>query len=654
MQQQAQKSVPSAARHGSTASTVVAGLSLFGAVLAALFYLNADSSSVESQPTDSTARVDRDSTPPKPIRSVQPKPAAVAPQQPVADANPTPSVELPPVVNSAIPRSAPEFLQAQLAAGEFGPAMETAKSEIDPARRAELIRKIARAQMKAQDFQGALMSIRLAGQLPNSEVGGVRAERATELALAGGAMGADFTELRDLIMNETSGEWEEVDGTGGTMSEFSTGVFVDPNGLMKELTQEERSGRLKALGARVRKAALNQDMSQSAPLRLVSLTRLEAAVARRLSRGLPVVESMKHLAGLSKVTHVFVYPEDGEIVIGGPAEAWQFNAAGLPVGVETGRPTLQLDDLVTVLRVFSTGGENVYQCLIKPTPQGLKNIQDFVARTSSRRLRPGQVRPWVEQLQSALGMQDVQVNGVANESRVARVIVEADYRMKMIGVDRLEGATGKDSYFDHLTAEERRAEKGNNSLAMRWWLTMKYDSVQHSPKKDVFEINGASVLCLSEDEFITRQGQRVHTGKTKGANHQFASHFTTHYAQLAKKDLVFADLQNIFDLSLVASLIQSQRLDRQTGWNVGTFGLGGSYQPQSYEVPRQVMTVANHRVYNGRDIIVQAAGGVEADFIKMLRLPKMLSMNRALASVARNGKAPKLPAGRWWWDAASE
>ena len=189
---------------------------------------------------------------------------------------------------------------------------------------------------------------------------------------------------------------------------------------------------------------------------------------------------------------------------------------------------------------------------------------------------------------------------------------------------------------------------------MRWWLTMKYDSVQHSPKKDVFEINGASVLCLSEDELITRQGQRVHTGKTKGANHQFANSFTNHYAQLAKKDLVFADLQNIFDLSLVASLIQTQHLDRQAGWDSGAFGLGGSYRPQSYEVPRQVMTVANHRVYNGRDIIVQAAGGVEADFIKMLRLPKMLASNTELASISRNGKAPKLPAGRWWWDAASE
>ena len=43
-------------------------------------------------------------------------------------------------------------------------------------------------------------------------------------------------------------------------------------------------------------------------------------------------------------------------VIGGPAEAWRYNETGLPVGESSGRPTLQLDDFVTVLRTFSPGG----------------------------------------------------------------------------------------------------------------------------------------------------------------------------------------------------------------------------------------------------------------------------------------------------------
>ena len=37
-------------------------------------------------------------------------------------------------------------------------------------------------------------------------------------------------------------------------------------------------------------------------------------------------------------------------------------------------------------------------------------------------------------------------------------------------------------------------------------------------------------------------------------NAEFAHRFTTHFAALAKKYPVYADLQNIFDLALVASL----------------------------------------------------------------------------------------------------
>lgn len=636
-------------RRGSAAGAAIAGVSLFGVVVAALFMLGGaqevEVSDAVEPPASSKAS--------KPTAERNSKPATQAKQLARVDVPQQlagPAVDLPPVVEQAVVETPEALVAAHIAAGEFGPALNAAKSEIDPDQKALLMQEIARAQMKAREFQGALMTIR---QMESWEEGSdVRAERATEIVLGGGGMGADFTELRELIQGETSGQWEEVDGTGGTISEFSTGVFVDPNGLMKELSQEEKSGRLNAVGVRARKASLNQDMARASDLRLVSLTRLEAAVAKRVNRGQPVVESMKQLAGLSQIKYVFVYPESGEIVIGGPAEGWEYNSAGQPVGIESGRPTLQLDDFVTVLRVFSPGGGGVYQCLIKPTPNGLERIQEFVAETTKRPLRPGQVRNWVQGLQDALGMQDVQVNGVMTNSRVARVIVEADYRMKMIGVDRLEGATGKDSYFDVLSDEERRAERNNNSLAMRWWLTMKYDSVSHSPSKNVFEINGSSVQCLSENEFITRQGTRVHTGATDGANTLFAHNFTKNYAELAKKDLVFADLQNIFDLSMVAALVRNENLDRKAGWSAGVFDQGGAYKPETYQVPTQVMTVANHRVYNGRDIVVQVAGGVEADFLKMLKSSGMMNLASKLTAESSKAKAPQLPAGRWWWDAA--
>ena len=59
-------------------------------------------------------------------------------------------------------------------------------------------------------------------------------------------------------------------------------------------------------------ADLNEDMARESSLRLVSLTRLETEVAKRIAEGQPVIQTMKHLAGLSQIQFVFVYPEEGD------------------------------------------------------------------------------------------------------------------------------------------------------------------------------------------------------------------------------------------------------------------------------------------------------------------------------------------------------
>ena len=165
-------------------------------------------------------------------------------------------------------------------------------------------------------------------------------------------------------------------------------------------------------------------------------------------------------------------------------------------------------------------------------------------------------------------------------------------------------------------------------------------------------IGSARKLCLSEDEMITAEGKRIHTGKSSPTNGLFAANFTQHYAELAQRDTVFADMQNIFDLSLVAALIRNERLDERTGWDPGMFAADGAYRPVRYEPPKTVMSVANHRVYNGRDVVVQVAGGVRADLMSVVKDRNVLREAKRLENVVGHGKAPQLPAGRWWWDAA--
>jgi hypothetical protein len=534
-----------------------------------------------------------------------------------------------------------------LAAGEFGPAIAVARTVNDPAQQAALLTNIANAQQAAGEPATAATTVsRVARQAQRGSGGGGMVGRG---GFGGGGSQADFMTLMNMIQMNTSGKWMEIDSEGGAMTPYPYGVRVSPNGLLHRLTNEEQTGALASLGMQARKADLNADVARRSDLRLVSLTRLERAVAQRLADGESVPETMAQLAGLSQIKYVFVYPETNEILIGGPAEGWQYNNQGQPVGATSGRPTLQLDDLVTVLRTFARGDAD-FGCSINTRDAGVRALTDFVQKSQARgSLSPNAVRNWVNQLQSKLGRQDIEIWGVPTDSRVARVIVEADYRMKLIGIDKLNAGKEIPSYFDLLATTQPNSPQTMDAL--RWWLTMKYEAVSHSSDKTVFEIQGSSVLCQSENQFLTADGKHVPTGQSEPTNRLFAQNFTTNYEKLATRDPVFADMQNIFDLALVSALIQHEKLHQKAGWDLGVFMPHGDYATAHYAVPKEIDSVVNHRVYNGRDIVVQVAGGVRGDFMNVVKDAKLTPESPRLGSLSKTAKAPELPAGRWWWDA---
>lgn len=531
----------------------------------------------------------------------------------------------------------------QLAFGEFAAAIETARAVADPAEKANLLGMIANAQLNSGDASAARGTTR---RIEQPQAAG---QQARQQALSGGVI-ADFQSLIRLIEEETSGPWMTRDGEGGTITEYQQGVAVNPNGLLASLKKEEHTGRLKALGVIARKAELNAEIAQQSDLRFVSLTQLEREATKRMTEGRPIVETMKNLAGITQLKYLVVDQKSRDVLIGGPSEAWKYDSNGNPVGVKSGRPTLQLDDLVTVLRTFSNDGEQNFGCSFNPRPEGLKQLQAFVEKSNSRGpLDSGAVKGWVNQLQSKLGPQDIELWGVPRDSRVARVVCEADYRLKMIGIGKLEGGPHVPSIFELLTVEEQKSSKLD---ALRWWLTMKYDSVLHSPDHNVFEIQGPSVQCLSEDQYLSEKGEQVRTGQSSGSNRAFAENFTKHYAELAERDIAFADLRNVFDLALVAALLKNEGVANRIGWDAGSFAPNGMYQPAIYAAPREVESVANHRVYRGKDIVVQVAGGVRGDLMSVVRDRQVMKSSETLKKdMASRSPAADLPQGRWWWDA---
>jgi hypothetical protein len=187
---------------------------------------------------------------------------------------------------------------------------------------------------------------------------------------------------------------------------------------------------------------------------------------------------------------------------------------------------------------------------------------------------------------------------------------------------------------------------------LRWWFTLKYDAVQATEARDAYELRGSGVQVKSENELLTELGQQVHTGKSDALNAEFAHRFTEHFATLAAKYPVYADLQNMFDLALVSALIQSEKLSEQTRWHMTCFLDPGQYQVTLGPAPTSVDSVINHRVLGGKHIIVGVSGGVHAQPWSLVKHESIATgSDGALRTAHDGGKLDKeLPLESWWWD----
>ena len=128
------------------------------------------------------------------------------------------------------------------------------------------------------------------------------------------------------------------DTPGVTIQQPTLGVMVDANGIMQAHVFPDPTGQLTELRRQAAVRKLSAEVQQPSALRTISLQRLEAAIQRRLDQGLPLDEEMKYLAGLQRAQFVFISPNDGDILIAGPAEGWLEDLSGRAVGIDSGRP----------------------------------------------------------------------------------------------------------------------------------------------------------------------------------------------------------------------------------------------------------------------------------------------------------------------------
>ncbi|MFM7074799.1 MAG: DUF1598 domain-containing protein [Planctomycetaceae bacterium] len=436
---------------------------------------------------------------------------------------------------------------------------------------------------------------------------------------------------------------------GGGMGGGPTvgGVVIDAQGVLR--TRFLSDAGLSRQRLSVAYAALPGDVRERSPLRKVALSRLEAEVAAAAAEGRDVGDDVLKLAGLSRVQYVFVYPAEdgrpGEVVIAGPAEGWISDATGRVVGITTGSPTLLLEDLAAALRAFPPGAptDGRIGCSIDPRQEGLAALQQFINKVGrvNPRANPAEL---VAGMVEALGPQDVTIEGVSPTTHFAQVLVEADYRMKLIGIglERVP-ARGMKSWV------ELNASSGVATNALqRWYFTPDYECVRSTDDDLSIELVGRGVKLVGADEMVTADGRRMSADRADRASKTFTQTFTRKYPEIAARNPVYAQLRNLVDLSVVAAWLQEHDGYGKAAWDAATIRDESAFPIERLVAPVEVSPAIN-AIQRGNRLVTPIGGGVTLQPRLAIDPQHLLCDDEGAVAAAREGSLD-LPAGRWWWD----
>ncbi|PAY18492.1 hypothetical protein CKO51_16225 [Rhodopirellula sp. SM50] len=434
-------------------------------------------------------------------------------------------------------------------------------------------------------------------------------------------------------------------GGGGTVNNFAqpiAGVDVDAQGVLKVRQFDPRVAQQRLMAARQMR---DNDLMRGSKLRKVSLQRLEAAIQDQLAAGHAVSDDLAALAGLTSIQYVFYYPETRDIVVAGPAEGFVADPTERFVGIESGKPTVLLEDLVTALRAFAPGqpATGVISVSIDPTEEGLQRMQQFLASVRGR-VQPSDAARLANGLKNNLGLQNVSIRGIPTDTHFARVLVEADYRMKLIGIGLERLPMRFQSYVDRANPSAVAA----NAME-RWYFQPRYDGIAVSEDGLAMKINERGVQLVGENERVAG-GKRTITRRVNKASQAFCQEFTSKFPMIADRVRIYAELRQLMDVSIAAAYIQEQDFYGQAEWAMPVLGNESALTVQTYTAPEQVETAVN-AVWRGNTLMTPLGGGVQMSPRKALAKETLVVDREGKTDEVKQSAGPSdLKPGQWWWD----
>jgi hypothetical protein len=250
----------------------------------------------------------------------------------------------------------------------------------------------------------------------------------------------------------------------------------------------------------------------------------------------------------------------------------------------------------------------------------------------------------VTNLRTSLGMQEITINGVPADTHFAQVLVEADYRMKLIGVGLERPPVRLVSFVEKVNP----STVSRNAL-FRWYFVPDYQCVRQSDDGFAMELVGDGVKLVGEDELVTATGARTGASRANYASQAFTHNFTKRYPELAKRSPVYAELRNLIDLVVAAAFIQEKDYYGKAGWTMELLGDEKAFSVQTYNAPKQVASTVN-AIFKKSQLMTPIGGGVQIEAAAALAPENLLPDENGSVAKLREEVKLELADGQWWWD----
>ncbi len=294
---------------------------------------------------------------------------------------------------------------------------------------------------------------------------------------------------------------------------------------------------------------------------------------------------------------------------------------------------------MAALRAAFDQEQNVISCSIDPQPEGVQQMQSYLNQISRDRSATRNPDRLARAIEERLGLQTITLTGIDPTTRLAGVLVAADYRMKRLAMGFEPSPVPGMPSFLHMI----RNPRGSNMMP-RWWIEDDYEALLTDGEGLAWQLRGRGVKVLTEDELVANDGTREATGKVNPLAKKWADTMTAKYDQLSARLPVFGDLRNCMDASVISELIASEKLHEKAGFDLSTLLNPKFFSLSQHPAPRHVPSQVSYR-HTRNHLVLTASGGVQ---IRSMQVARRHELSQGLAADRDQAAAPA--GAKWWWD----